>query len=238
MRWPPCAPSEETSPRTGLVLGAHRTGVTIAAATHIIAVDPIAVRRDAALALGATDVIDPGPADVVHRTRDLVPHGVDCAFVAVSGARHISTAVSAVRRGGTAVCIGGLDESESIVIDGGMMFAGGEKRLIGCLLGSGPPQRSIPRLLELWRIGRLNLQRLVTSRLPLASLHEGIAAARAGAGDTHGHRYLARVPLARDATGGAAAPPRRQREAGRRPRDASAPRPVRSAGAAISCWWS
>jgi len=48
------------------------------------------------------------------------------------------------------------------------------KRLLGCLLGSCNSIRDIPRLLGLWRAGRLDLESMITSRRPLAQINEAI----------------------------------------------------------------
>src|SRR3954462_173030 len=74
---------------TVLVLGLGGIGLSVvqgarpAAAARIIASDPNASRREAASAMGATDVIDPTETDVVTYARDVTDVGVDYAFDAV-----------------------------------------------------------------------------------------------------------------------------------------------------------
>src|SRR5207247_4780881 len=46
-------------------------GARIAGAARIIAIDPVALKRDAALKLGATDVVDPSDADPIEAVRAL-----------------------------------------------------------------------------------------------------------------------------------------------------------------------
>ena len=57
-----------------------------------------------------------------------------------------------------------------------------EKRLVGSLLGSCWAPRDIPRLVELWRAGRLDLASMVTSRRPLEEVNEAIDDLEAGRG--------------------------------------------------------
>jgi S-(hydroxymethyl)glutathione dehydrogenase / alcohol dehydrogenase len=57
-----------------------------------------------------------------------------------------------------------------------------EKRLVGSLLGSCWAPRDIPRLVALWRAGRLDLERMVTSRRPLEQVNDAIEDLEAGRG--------------------------------------------------------
>ena len=55
-----------------------------------------------------------------------------------------------------------------------------EKQLIGSLFGSGNPRKDIPRLLELYTQGQLDLDGLVTRTYPLEGINDGYAAMNAG----------------------------------------------------------
>jgi Zn-dependent alcohol dehydrogenase len=61
-----------------------------------------------------------------------------------------------------------------------MMFS--EKAMKGSLLGSCNSVRDIPRIVELWRAGRLPLDQMVTARRPLAEVNDAVADAEAGKG--------------------------------------------------------
>ena len=159
---------------TVLVLGAGGIGIAVtqgarlAAASRIIVVDPVAERRDAARQFGATDVIDPTEADVFEQAFALTNGiGVDYAFEAAGQAALIEQGIAATRSGGTTVCVGAPPIDQGISIPGVVAFSAMEKKLIGCLLGSVHAQRDIPRLLALWRVGRLDLEAMITHRLPL-----------------------------------------------------------------------
>jgi len=65
------------------------------------------------------------------------------------------------------VCVGAPPLEQGISIPMVVGFTASEKKLIGCLLGSVHAQRDIPRLLALWKAGRLDLEGMVTQRLPL-----------------------------------------------------------------------
>ena len=170
-----------------LVLGAGGIGVSIvqgaviSGATRVIVSDPSESRREQALRFGATHVIDPTTTDVVATTRELTGIGADVAFDAVGSAALIGTGMDAVRNGGTTVMVGAAPvDDEFSMVPALAMFT--EKRLVGSLLGSCWAPRDIPRLVELWRAGRLDLDSMVTARRPLDEVNEAIEDLEAGRG--------------------------------------------------------
>ena len=62
------------------------------------------------------------------------------------------------------------------------LFTISEKKLLGCTLGSCNSLREIPRLLDLWRAGRLDLEALITARRPLAEINLALDDLRAARG--------------------------------------------------------
>ena len=48
------------------------------------------------------------------------------------------------------------------------------RTVVGSYLGSAVPSRDIPRYVDLWRAGRLPLERLVSSRIPLERIDEAM----------------------------------------------------------------
>jgi S-(hydroxymethyl)glutathione dehydrogenase/alcohol dehydrogenase len=149
-------------------------GARIAGAACIIAVDPVAERRQAAQRLGATDVLDPGACDVVQETVARTDVGADYAFDAVGRAQLIQAGLAATRNGGTTVAVGAAPMEDAITIAPAALFTISEKKLMGCALGSCHAGRDIPRLLALWRRGRLDLDALVTARRPLAEINQAL----------------------------------------------------------------
>ncbi|MFQ5415446.1 MAG: Zn-dependent alcohol dehydrogenase [Myxococcota bacterium] len=157
-------------------------GARVAGASRIIASDPLAARRDVATAMGATDVIDPGSEDVVARSREIAPVGVDYAFETAGLASLVETGLAAARNGGTVVCVGAAPLDQSITIAPAVMLTISGKKLFGCVLGGVNSLREIPRLIALWQAGRLDLDGLITARRPLAEINEAIEDLRAGRG--------------------------------------------------------
>jgi S-(hydroxymethyl)glutathione dehydrogenase / alcohol dehydrogenase len=158
-------------------------GARIAGATLIVATDPIASRREAALRMGATHAIDPAEGDLHARIMALTANiGVDYAFETAGVAALIERSLDLTRSGGTTVCVGAPPLEDNVTINNVVIFASTEKKLCGCLLGSCNAPRDIPRLLALWRAGHLDLEALITSRRPLAEINEGFADLAAGRG--------------------------------------------------------
>jgi Zn-dependent alcohol dehydrogenase len=173
---------------TVLVVGLGGIGISIvqgarlAGASRIIGVDPVAERRAQSEAFGVTDVFDPADGDVASAAMDLTGGiGVDYAYDAVGRAAIIESCVGATRAGGTAVIVG-VPKLDDMVPLHALSFGLSEKKLMGCFLGSSNPHREFPRLLALWRAGRLDLEGMVTSRRPLAEITDAFADMKAGKG--------------------------------------------------------
>jgi Zn-dependent alcohol dehydrogenase len=148
-------------------------GAVLAGASRVIVSDPVADRRRAAVAFGATDEVDPTAADVVAVTQELTGGiGADYAFEAAGRAALIEAGLQATRFGGTVVVVGVPPLTETVTINPIALFQTAEKKLLGSLLGSVNARRDIPLLVSLWQAGRLDLEGLVTQRRPMAEVNE------------------------------------------------------------------
>jgi Zn-dependent alcohol dehydrogenase len=157
-------------------------GARIAGASRIIGVDPLESRRVQAAKFGVTDVVDPSAGDAVAAAMELTKGiGVDYAFDAVGSNALVETCINAIRPGGTAVMVG-VPKIDQFLSVHALMFAMSEKKITGCFLGSSNPHREFPRLLDLWRAGKLDLEGMVTSRRPLAEIGEAFDDMKAGKG--------------------------------------------------------
>lgn len=172
-----------------LVLGAGGVGLSavqgavLAGAARILVSDPVAQRREAARRFGATHVLDPGESDVAAAAREITEGvGVDYAFESAGRAELITQAYFAARKGGTVVCVGAPPVPEALHIEPAALFTVEGKKLMGTLLGGCNSVRDIPRLVALWRAGRLDLEALITARRPLAEINECAADLRAARG--------------------------------------------------------
>jgi NDMA-dependent alcohol dehydrogenase len=137
-------------------------GCAIAGAAMIVAVDT----SDPALALakkfGATHALNvTGQENVGKSLYKLTGGGADYAFDCV-GKGHISEqAWGVLRRGGIAVIVGVAAAKDQITLNA-QQVALSEKTLTGCYYGSARPSQDFPRLIGLYRSGRLKLDELIT----------------------------------------------------------------------------
>ena len=149
-------------------------GARIAGALRIIAVDPEPGRLELAQALGATEVVDARDGDVVERVLDMTNGGVDHSFEVVGRSETVTQAFRMLRKGGTTTVVGvvfGLD----LVVPGTLLMAG-ERRIQGCLGGSSRSRIDLPRYVDYYLQGRLILDDLITSRIALDEVNDGLAA--------------------------------------------------------------
>jgi S-(hydroxymethyl)glutathione dehydrogenase/alcohol dehydrogenase len=150
-------------------------GARLAGATTIIAMDTNATKLDLADRLGATHCVDTSDASLRDEVDRIVPGGVDVAFEVVGNADLVAQVFELTRPGGTC---GSPPAGAKIPLDGRSLFS--ERRLMGTTGGTNVPHRDIPRIVDLYRTGRLDLETLIGQRLPLERVDEAFAAADAG----------------------------------------------------------
>jgi S-(hydroxymethyl)glutathione dehydrogenase/alcohol dehydrogenase len=175
---------------TVLVMGLGGVGLSIvqgtrlAAASTVIVSDPVAERRELALRLGATHAIDPTADDVLTAVQQLTENGVgvDYAFDAAGSNALVELGINATRTGGTTVMVGVPPIDQALHYPSATIFAAMSKTLMGCLLGSVNSLHEIPRLVSLWRAGRLDLEALITNRRPLDEINLAVDDLRASRG--------------------------------------------------------
>ncbi len=155
-------------------------GARIAGASRIIAINPMATKRDGARGNGATDVIDPDACDVVAAVRELTGgRGADFAFEVAMSGRTLRQAYDLCRNAGTVVAVGMPPAGTVVEFDGHQLFST-EKRLLGCYYGSGQVRRDFPRLVALAAAGRLDLAGAITRRITLDQVNDAFAAMTGG----------------------------------------------------------
>ena len=153
-------------------------GARIAGASQIVAVDPVVAKHDAALRFGATRATTPdGLAEVSQEVTG--GRGFDYAFEVVGRAATIRAAYDATRRGGTAVIVGAGSQEEKVEFSAQELFVN-ERNIVPSFYGSADPRRDTGRMVALWRAGLLDLEGMISRRLPLADINDGLAALRSG----------------------------------------------------------
>ncbi|MCG3753933.1 NDMA-dependent alcohol dehydrogenase [Amycolatopsis sp. Poz14] len=157
-------------------------GARYVGAGRVIAVDPVEMKRDVALKVGATDAVAT-VEEAGELARSLTNgQGADSAVVCVGvvTGEHLGQAYRTIRKGGTLVVTSAAPHQLAEIPVSVLDLAMHEKRIQGALYGMGGPAREIPLLLELYRRGDLKLDELVTTRYELEQVNEAYEDMHAG----------------------------------------------------------
>jgi S-(hydroxymethyl)glutathione dehydrogenase/alcohol dehydrogenase len=155
-------------------------GARVAGAARVLAIDPIAMKRQTAADLGASDLIDPAEGDVAEQVRALTGgRGADYAFEVVGRPETMVQAREITRPGGTVVIVGMPAFDATVTFPAYSMFYD-EKRLLGCNFGTAHVRRDFPRLVALIEGGALDVAHMVTATIALEDVNDAFAAMLSG----------------------------------------------------------
>jgi len=147
-------------------------GAVSAGANPVVAIDRVPEKLELARELGATSTLLAGPS-IVAEVREATDGGAHHAIETVGHEAVLAETYAATRRGGSTVTVG-LPHPERMLSIPAVSLVAEERTLRGSYLGSCVPERDIPRLVGLHRAGRLPVERLITHRLSLDELNEGM----------------------------------------------------------------
>ncbi len=150
----------------------------IAGAGRVIAVDPVPEKRQLAKVLGATDVVDAMAEDAAAQIIDLTGGGVHHAIEAVGRQASADMAVKVLRRGGTATVLGMMPLDCKVGL-GAMDLLGG-KKLQGAIMGMNHFPVDLPRLVDFYLRGLLDLDTIISERISLDQINDGFDKMRGG----------------------------------------------------------
>src|SRR5713226_165846 len=154
-------------------------GARIAGARKIIAVDQFENKLAMGKRFGATDTVDAANTDAVKAIKELTGGaGVDYAFEAVGLKKLAEQCFDAVKAGGTAVIIGMIPVGQKVEIDGPKLLT--ERTLKGTMMGGNRFRIDMPRYIDFYLQGRLNLDDMVSKRGKLEDVNEAFAAMKRG----------------------------------------------------------
>ncbi|MEU7700835.1 Zn-dependent alcohol dehydrogenase [Streptomyces sp. NPDC015492] len=153
-------------------------GAKLQGAAQIVAVDPVESRREAALRFGATEAVAPDALGDA-RQRITAGEGFDYVFEVVGKSATARTAYETTRRGGTLCVVGAGAMDDNLQLNMFELFFD-EKRILPSMYGGGDVLRSYERAIALWRAGRIDLESLITHRVPLAGVNEALEQMRTG----------------------------------------------------------
>lgn len=153
-------------------------GARIAGAADIVAIDPSETKRNAVGRFGATRAVAP---DQARAARDELTgrRGFDYVFECVGRAALVRQAYELTRRGGTVVVVGAGSRDDQVSFSMAELFYD-NKRVLSTWYGGADVRVEYDRLIRLWRAGRLDLESMITARLPIERVDEALDLMRAG----------------------------------------------------------
>ncbi|MCK0127465.1 Zn-dependent alcohol dehydrogenase [Erythrobacter sp. F6033] len=173
-----------TPGETVLVVGCGGVGLAainaakIAGAGKVIAADPLPEKRALAETLGATHTVDALADDAAKQIIAISGGGVDWGIEAVGRQASADLAVASLRRGGTAVILGMMPLDCKVGL-GAMDLLGG-KKLMGAIMGMNHFPVDLPRLVDFYMRGLLDLDTIIAERISLDDVNAGFDKMRGG----------------------------------------------------------
>jgi Zn-dependent alcohol dehydrogenase len=172
----------------GAVIGAGGVGINAIqgararGATGVLAIDPSPERLDWARRFGATELLDAGDEKQLSALRAAAPReGLDWTIVTAGQAGAMTLGVELLRPGGTAAIVGLAPEGRPVPVDM-LDLVTYERRVVGSAYGSLSPSLLVPRILDLYRAGALELDALVADRFALDEINDAFDRSRAARG--------------------------------------------------------
>ena len=153
-------------------------GARIAGAAQIVAIDPSEAKRALVERFGATHAVAPDGARALMKelTGKL---GFDYVFECVGHSALVRQAYDLTRRGGRVIVVGAGRREDKVEFTMGELFYD-SKRILPSMYGGGDVRTEYDRLIRLWRAGKLDLESMVTARLPLERVDEAFDLLRSG----------------------------------------------------------
>jgi len=147
-------------------------GANAAGARQIVAVDLSDAKLELALALGATHTFNAGNPNCKDEIRQATGGGVTFSFELAGSVRALELAYGITRRGGMTVTAGLPPPSATFPLPAVNLVAE-ERTIKGSYIGTCVPSRDIPRYIDLYRQGKLAVNRLMSGRLELEDINHG-----------------------------------------------------------------
>ncbi len=154
-------------------------GARIAGASEIVAVDLNPDKIEVAMKLGATHAVVSDPhGNLADQIRDTLGRGVDHSLEAVGAAATATAAFECLGVGGTATIVGLMPGGRTFPVQGRMLLD--DRKLQGSYMGTENFRLAMPKYVEMYLQGKLNLEDMVSSRIALEDVNRGFDAMRKG----------------------------------------------------------
>ena len=155
-------------------------GAKIAGAERIIAIDMIENKLKMAEQFGATDLVNASEVDAVSKVMEITGQGADVAFEVIGLKQTIDQTINMTRRGGEAVLVGVPKMEVMLELPAFFSVVLMSKTIKGCWYGSSNVQTDVPKLIGLYKEGKLMLDELISRRIDLEDVNDAFRAMEAG----------------------------------------------------------
>jgi S-(hydroxymethyl)glutathione dehydrogenase/alcohol dehydrogenase len=157
-------------------------GAKIAGAEKIIAVDMFESKLKMAEQFGATDLVKADEGDAVTNVVGLTPNGrgADVSFEVIGLGPTIEQTINMTRNGGEAILVGVPRMDVMLNLNAAFTFLYLAKTVKGCWYGSSNVREDIPKLIELYKGGKLMLEELVSREIGVDGVNEAFTAMQSG----------------------------------------------------------
>jgi S-(hydroxymethyl)glutathione dehydrogenase / alcohol dehydrogenase len=148
-------------------------GARMVGADRIIGIDTNPAKRPLAEKFGLTDFINPNEvADVVAAIVDLTDGGVDYSFECIGNVKVMRQALECCHKGwGESIIIGVAGAGQEISTRPFQLVTGRVWR--GTAFGGAKGRTDVPRIVDWYMNGKINIDDLITHTLPLERINEG-----------------------------------------------------------------
>jgi len=157
-------------------------GAKMAGASRVVAVDPLEFKREKAMEFGATHTYA-SMTDAIPEVTQMTNGRMADKVIMTPGVLYgdlLAEAQTLTAKGGTMVvtAVAPIDQNEASVNLFNLVLW--NKEIKGAIFGALSPRSDIPRLLDMYRVGSLKLDELISNRYTLDQINEGYQAMRDG----------------------------------------------------------
>ncbi len=156
-------------------------GARMVGADRIIGVDINPSKKDLATKFGMTDFVNPSEleADLVSYLIDLTDGGADYSFECIGNVNTMRQALECCHRGwGVSVIIGVAGSGQEISTRPFQLVTGRVWK--GTAFGGAKSRTQVPKIVDWYMEGKINIDDLITHKLSLESINEGFDLMHAG----------------------------------------------------------
>ncbi len=159
-------------------------GAALAGAERVIAIDTNPAKLEVAKQMGATDTINASNMDPVEAVKELLGGaknpfaGVQYSFEALGAKATAEQSFAMLKPGGLATIIGMVPFGTKIELHGADFLR--DRKIQGTSMGGNRFRVDMPRLLNMWKQGRLKLDHMISGHIALEQINEAYATMKTG----------------------------------------------------------